>query len=376
MGGWYTEAEAEALNGVLGAMPGWARCYSREHQETFEAAFAAYVGARHAVSLNSGGVALDLALRALNANDGDEVISCAINFPGTHLAVIGRRLRLVLAEPDPDSLNLDPAEISKRMTRRTKAVLVTHMNGLPADLDAITSATETQAATLGIQGPRIIVDAARACGAETPTGRVGDGGQAWITMFSFHRKKLMTTLGEGGMLTTNDDEAAAALRRLRSYGHGDGWGSSYRMTEHQAAVGTVQLARLEEMLTPRIALAHARTARLDGTAGIALPAAPSGVRHVYYLYNVILDTAWPPGARDRIRTHLQGAGIGTVIANPPTYRSNRLIAAETAGQGRFEVAESVADRLLCPALHPLMTGAENTRIAVALGDAVAQLAGT
>lgn len=357
-------------------MADWTHSYSREHQETFEAAFASYVCARHAVSLNSGGVALDLALRALNADDGDEIISCAINFPGTHLAVLGRRLRLVLAEPDPASLNLDPAEVSKRMTRRTAAVLVTHMNGLPADLDSISTAVETQAAALGIRRPRIIVDAARACGATTPAGRVGSGSGAWMTMFSFHRKKLMTTLGEGGMLTTDDDEAAALVRRFRSYGHGDGWGSSYRMTEHQAAVGSVQLSRLEEMLAPRISLAQARTARLRGTAGIALPPAPPGVRHVYYLYNVILEPGWPPDTRDRMRRHLEAEGIGTVVANPPTYLSNRLIATATADQGRFPVADDVAGRILCPALHPLMTETENTRIAEALVGVVDQLAVT
>jgi perosamine synthetase len=371
MGGWYTAAEHAAVATVMTEMTGWTHTYRRTHQEAFEEAFAAYTGAAHAVSVNSGGVGLDLAMACLDAQPGDEVISCAINFPGSHLAVLGAGLRLVLAEPDPLKLNLDPADVAARMSRRTVAVLITHMNGLPADIGALTAAAALRAAELGIAVPRIVVDAARTLGATTPTGRVGGDG-AWITMFSFHRKKLMTTLGEGGMLTTGCAATAQALRRLRSFGHGQAWGSSYRMTEAQAAVGVVQLGRLEEMLTPRITLAHARTCQLVDADGIILPVEPAGFRHVYYLYTVICDSSWPPGTRDRIRQLLDEHRVGTVIANPPTYAANRLIAERTAGQWPLPVAEDVAARLFCPALHPLMNEAENARIATAVRAAIDQ----
>ncbi|MGH3935523.1 MAG: DegT/DnrJ/EryC1/StrS family aminotransferase [Pseudonocardiaceae bacterium] len=371
MGGWYTAAEHAAVSAAINEMTRWTHAYRRTHQAGFEDAFAAYTGAAHAVAVNSGGVALDLAMACLDAPPGDEVISCAINFPGSHLAVLGAGLRLVLAEPDPLTLNLDPADVASRMTRRTVAVLITHMNGLPADIGSITAAASLRAAELGIAAPRIVVDAARAIGAATPAGRVGGDG-AWITMFSFHRKKLMTTLGEGGMLTTGCAITARALRRLRSFGHGKAWGSSYRMTETQAAVGVVQLGRLEEMLGPRTTLAQARTCHLADVSGIRLPVEPLGFRHVYYLYTVICDPSWPPGTRDRIRHLLGEARVGTVIANPPTYAANRLIAERTAGQWPLPVAEDVAARLFCPALHPLMSEAENTRIATAVRAAIAQ----
>lgn len=372
MGGWYTAAEHAAVAAVMAEMTGWTHAYRRVHQEAFEEAFAAYTGAAHAVAVNSGGVALDLAMACLDAQPGDEVISCAINFPGSHLAVLGAGLRLVLAEPDPRTLNLDPADVAVRMTRRTVAVLITHMNGLPADVGGITAAAGARARELGIATPRIVVDAARAPGAATPAGRVGGDG-AWITMFSFHRKKLMTTLGEGGMLTTGCAATARALRRLRSFGHGQVWGSSYRMTEAQAAVGVVQLGRLEEMLAPRITLAHARTGQLADVAGITLPVEPAGFRHVYSLYTVICDPCWPLGARDRIHHLLHDARVGVVIANPPTYAANRLIAERTAGQWPLPVAEDVAARLFCTALHPLMSEAENTRIATAVRAALDQV---
>lgn len=374
LGGWYTTAETQALAEVAAAMPTWRHTYTREYQHAFEAAFAAHVGVAHAISVTSGGVALDLAMTALDATDGDEVISCAINFSGTHLAVLGRRLRLVLAEPDPDTLNLDPNEVGRRMTRRTVAIVVTHMNGLPADVGAIAAAATARAEELGIATPRIIVDAARACGAASPVGTVGAEAPAWVTMFSFHRKKLMTTLGEGGMLTTNDDHTAARLRRLRSFGHGQQWGSNYRMTEYAAAVGSVQLRRLEDMLAPRLRLARSRTALLVDTPGLTVPAEPAGYRHVYYLYTVLLDRGWPAGTRDRLRAMLDTAGIGTVVANPPTYTANTLIADAVADQQPLRRAEDVAHRLLCPALHPLMSDADNTRVAETLSTAVDQLA--
>lgn len=371
MGGWYTAAEHAAAAAVMTGMSGWTHAYQRVQQEAFEEAFAEYTGAAHAVAVNSGGVGLDLAMACLDGQPEDEVVSCAINFPGTHLAVLGVGLRLVLCEPDPLTLNLDPADMAARMTRRTVAVLVTHMNGLPADIGAITAVAAWRAAELGIVAPRIVVDAARAPGAATPAGRVGGDG-AWITMFSFHRKKLMTTLGEGGLLTTGCAATARALRRLRSFGHGQSWGSSYRMTETQAAVGLVQLRRLEEMLGPRITLARVRTKQLSDVEGITLPVEPVGFRHVYSLYSLLCDSAWPPGARDRIRALLDAQRVGTVIANPPTYAANRLIAERTDGQWPLPVAEDVAGRLLCPALHPLMSEAENTRIATAVRTAIHQ----
>lgn len=371
MGGWYTAAEHAAVAAVMNEMTGWTHAYRRHHQEALEEAFADYTGGAYAVAVNSGGVGVDLAMACLDAQPGDEVISCAINFPGSHLAVLGAGLRLVLSEPDPGTLNLDPGGVAAMMTRRTVAVLITHMNGLPGDIGAITAAASLRATELGIAAPRIVVDAARATGAATPGGRVGGDG-AWITIFSFHRKKLMTTLGEGGMLTTDCSATAQALRRLRSFGHGQGWGSSYRMTETQAAVGVVQLKRLEEMLAPRIALARARTDQLADVGGITLPVEPAGFRHVYYLYNVICDPSCPPGTRDRIRQLLGEQRIGTVIANPPTYAANRLIAEHTAGQWPLPVAEDVATRLFCVALHPLMSEVENTRIATAVRTAIDQ----
>jgi perosamine synthetase len=365
LGSVYGDEELEALVEVYRSMGSWTHHYDRRFQETFESEFAAGVGVPHAVSVNSGGVALDLAVTCLDAVPGDEVLSCAINFPGTHLAVIGRGLRLVLCEPDPLTLNLDPGEIGRRMTRRTRGVLVTHVHGLPADLAAIGAAVDEAAHRLGIPAPPVIVDAARAQGAATPQGPVG--GQGWITVFSFHRKKLMTTLGEGGMLVTTCGETASRLRRLRSFGDKATWGSNYRMTEFQAAVGSVQLRRLDILNDARIRLARERSHRLAGVAGWHLPPEPEGFRHVFYLYNLVVAEGAAPDTRDRIVDRLDRRHrVGSVIANRPTYAAHRLIARATADQGPFPLADGLGRRVFCPALHPLMSDEDNAGIADAL----------
>jgi perosamine synthetase len=372
LGSCYTDAERSAVTNVFEQMRFWPSGYDRWQQEAFEAAFASYCGADYAVAVNSGGAALDLAMAALSAKPGDEVISCAINFPGTHLAVLGAGLRLVLAEPDPVTLNLDPRDISHRMTRRTRAILVTHMNGLPADLDAIETAASHRAAELSIDTPRIIVDAARAVGATTPDGPVG--AQGWVTIFSFHRKKAITTLGEGGMLTTRCPATARHLRQMRSFGDHECWGSSYRITEFQAAAGQVQLRRLDVMNDTRIELARERTKLLSASTGgdtLMLPPEPAGYRHVYYLYTVLLRDSAAGASRDAVQRRLREVhGVGSVIANPPTYSAHEFIKARTAGQGPFPVAEETGRRILCTAVHPCMTRRDNARISEALAESV------
>lgn len=366
-GGWYTEAEQEAASEAIRDGSDWRSHFDARHREAFEAAFAEYVGARHAVAVNSGGCAVDLAVAALDAEPGDEVISCAVNFPGTHLAVLGQCLRLRLCEPDPTTLNLDAARIEPLLTSRTKAVLVTHMNGLPADMDAI------RAVVAGAARPiRVIVDAARACGAREPAGTVG--GRDWLTVFSFQRKKAMTTLGEGGMLTTCCDSTAARLRRMRAFGHGEDWGSSHKLTETQAAVGLVQLRRLDQMNAARRVLARERSGLLAHSPDIRVPADPAGYEPLFLPYTLLLDERFGAPARDRLASRLRrDHGIGCAIANPPTWRANRLIRASVADQGPFPIAESIGDRVLCPSIHPLMSTSDNLYVAQSVLSELATL---
>ena len=187
----------------------------------------------------------------------------------------------------------------------------------------------------------------------------------------------MTTLGEGGMVVTASDRVARRVRDMRSFGNWKVWGSSYRMTEFQAAVGSVQLRRRDEMNDRRINLAHARGRILRNVRRLQVPQPPSGYRHIYSLYSLLL----PPGSRSihrdqlmaRLRDHHR---VGAVVANPPTYRSHRLIHDHVIGQGRLAVADDVGDRLFCPTIHPLMTEEENELVAEAVAESLDALPGS
>jgi perosamine synthetase len=180
----------------------------------------------------------------------------------------------------------------------------------------------------------------------------------------------MTTLGEGGMVTTDDPELTGRLRRLRSFGKSRHWGTNYKMTKAQAAVGLVQLGRLDEMNDRRIHLAAQRTDLLTAVPGLVLPPRPGGRHHIYYRYNVLTPAGWDSGARDALMHHLETAyGLGSVVADPPTYLSHVLIREYTAGQ-RCPRAEQVTARLVCPCLHPLMTDQDNTEICEAFAAGV------
>lgn len=349
-GGWYTAAEELALSKAWAesADPVHTGWRAKNYEMRFEDAVAAYCQVPYAVAYNSGGAALEMTLHALDLQPGDEVISCAINFVGTHLAVINQGGRLVLGEPDPLSLNLDPADTKRLLTPRTRAIVLTHWNGQPADVQPFLDLAAAHPHP--VHGPPlVIVDAARAMGARTPSAAVV-GAEGHATLFSFQAKKPMTTLGLGGMVVTADEALARRLRNLRSYGKGRTWGTCLKMTKAQSAVGLVQLARLDEMNDARIARAHARIAALADIDELTLPPVVHDRRHLYYRFNLLVPETWSVQRRDALIRAMAGRGLGSIVADPPTYRRHALIREHTAGQ-RCPRADALADRLLCPFLH-------------------------
>ncbi|MER5638139.1 DegT/DnrJ/EryC1/StrS family aminotransferase [Kitasatospora sp. NPDC002227] len=375
LGGWYTQDELDAVMEALAESADWRTGFRAKAREiAFEDAFAVHAATPFAVAYNGAGTAMDQVLACLDLKSGDEVISGALNFPGPHLSVLRTGARLLLTEPTPGSFNLDPGHVEALMTGRTRAILVTHMNGQVADMQALLDLTERHPHPE--HGPaKIVVDAARAIGAETELGPVGRAG--WATVFSFQSKKGMTTLGEGGMATTFDEQLAVRLRRLRSFGKGRLLGSNYKLSKLQAAVGLVQLRRLPEMTERRIRLAEQRTEHLRGldadVPGLVLPPA-AGRAHTHYLYNLLLPEEWGAAGRDEVRRLLATRhGVGALAGERPTHLGHELIAAATAGQ-HLPAAERTAERALHPCLHPLMTEAENKEIAEAIGDAVRTVA--
>ncbi|MCD6359545.1 MAG: DegT/DnrJ/EryC1/StrS family aminotransferase [Armatimonadetes bacterium] len=372
LGGWFTEAEIEALLECVRESMDWRRGFSGPEIEQFEEAFAQYCGVEHAVALNSCGTGLDIAMMLLNLEPGDEVISPAITFRATHQAIIGQGAKLVMCEIDPATFNLDPADVEARMTERTRAILAVHNNGLSAFMDELEAIA--QAHPHPKHGPpKIIGDAARACGADYKGTRVGKMG--WMNLFSFQTSKNMTTLGEGGMITTDDAEVAARARGIRAFGGGtDGWGSNYRMTRPQAAVGLVQLRRLDEMNDLRRDRAHRLTELLSDIPELTLPTEPEGCRHIYYGYTILVPEEWAGERRQRLMDWLQNErGVGTVVMNNCTYRQHPLIAAQGWGPEDVPVSDLTGERLFCLSLHPLMTDDDLQYISTAMHDAVSAL---
>lgn len=372
LGGWFTEEEVEAVTRTLRDSMDWRKGFGGPEVAEFETAFAEYCGVKHAIALNSCGTGLDIAMMCLELEPGDEVISPGITFKATHQCILGQGGKLVMAEIDPGTYNLDPADVEARMTPRTRAILAVHNNGLSADMDALAAVAE--ALPHPIHGPvKVIGDAARACGGGYHGTRVGKAG--WMNVFSFQTSKNMTTLGEGGMITTDDDQVAQAARAIRSFGAGsESWGTNYRMTRLQGAVGLVQLRRLDEMNARRRANALRLTELLADIPELTLPREPAGYHHVFYGYTIMVPDDWAGERRQRLMDWLQAErGVGTVVMNDGTWTQDKLIA--SLGYNGSDVPRSArfGKRLFCLSLHPLMEEDDLTTIAQAMADGVAQV---
>ena len=369
LGGWYTEEEIEAAVAAIRDSMDVQKGFGFIIQEItdFEDAFARYAGTEFAVSVSTASVGLDMAMMCLDLEPGDEVICPAVNFKASPLAVLGQRGSLVFCEIDPRTFNLDPADVERRVTPRTRAILPVHMNGLSAPMDDLLDVAARHPHPT--HGPlKVVGDAARACGGGYKGTKIGKKG--WMTVFSFHTMKLMTTLGEGGMVTTDDPDAAARLRDIRQWGGGTGWGTSTKLTKVQAAVGLVQLRRLDEMIARRVERARERTAFLEGVPELTLPFEPPECDHTFYLYTLLVPREWAGARRDRLVAILKDDyGVGCCIANPPAYEGHAYLRRMTEGQ-RLPLSEELGARLFCPSLHPLMTQELNEYIAAAVIEAV------
>lgn len=273
--------------------------------EAFEAEWAAYCGAAHAVGLANGLDALTLALRALDIGPGDEVIVPSNTYIATWLAVSGVGATPVPVEPDPATHNMDPERIESALTPRTRALLPVHLYGQPADLDPILTIARRN-------GLRVIEDAAQAHGAAHRGRRIGAHGD--IICWSFYPGKNLGAFGDAGAVTTDDADLAARVTLLRNYGSRQKYvneeaGVNSRLDPLQAAVLRVKLEVLDDWTARRRAIAALYTEGLAGT-GLILPHVPEWADPAWHLYVVrSLD-------RDGVQKHLTEAGIGTLIHYP------------------------------------------------------------
>lgn len=345
---------------------GWLTTGPRTH--AFESAFAERLGVRHALAVNSATAALHLALDALGVGPGDEVIMPTFTFTacGEVCAYLGARV--VLADVGDDRL-INPATLGPVLTKRTKVVMPVHYAGQAVDTGPLRAAA----------GPdvRVLEDAAHALPADVggvPAGRLGDA-----AAFSFYATKTMTTGGEGGMLVTDDDAIADRARRMRlhgidadawnRYGAGGSWfyevteaGFKYNLTDLAAAIGLVQLARLDEMADRRAAIANAYDAALGGSRLVELPPRRERDRHSWHLYAIGLRLDGLSVDRARVVELLADAGIGTAVHFIPLHLHPHYQRAYGYRPGDFPVAEAIYARTVSLPIWPDMTAEQVQRV--------------
>src|SRR6185369_9235508 len=281
--------------------------------ETFESEFAAYCEVKHCIGVGNGLDALHLILRALDLGPGDEVIVPSNTFIATWLAVSYAGATPVAVEPDERTYNIDPSRIEAAVTSKTKAIIPVHLYGQPADMDQINEIALKY-------NLKVIEDAAQAHGARYKGRRTGGLGIA--AGFSFYPGKNLGAFGDGGAVTTDDDELAERIRGLRNYGskvkyHHEIQGYNSRLDELQAALLRVKLKKLDDWNESRRRIASLYLQELSAIPSLKLPYVPEWAETVWHLFVINL------AHRDALQKQLEAAGIGTMIHYPiPPHKQN------------------------------------------------------
>lgn len=309
--------------------------------EQFEAAYAQYCGAAHAVGVANGLDALHLALRAMDVKPGDEVIVPSNTYIATWLAVSQCGATPVPVEPDARTFNIDPARIETAITSRTRVILPVHLYGQPADMDTILAIARKH-------GLRVLEDAAQAHGARYKGRRIGAHGDA--VAWSFYPGKNLGAMGDGGAVTTNDAQIADRIRVLRNYGSrvkyvNEVQGCNSRLDPLQAAILRVKLTHLDDWNARRSAIAQRYQQGLAG-CGLILPHVPDWADPVWHLYVVRHPQ------RDALQQTLTNAGVGTLIHYPIPPHRQQAYAQAGCGLGAFPLAERMADEVLSLPMGP------------------------
>ena len=359
----------EAIDEVVACLEsGWITTGPRTRK--FEEALQAYLGAPRVLALSSATAGLHLALLALDLKPGDEVITTPMTFAATLNTIVLAGGTPVLVDIEDSSYNIDVGQLESVLSPRTRAIVPVHFAGCPVDLDPLYTLA-------GQHGLRVIEDAAHAIGAEYKDRRIGSFGD--VQVFSFHPNKNMTT-GEGGAVSTSDDELASKIALLRFHGMDrEAWdrfgkkgsqhyeivvpGFKYNMMDIQAALGLHQLPMLDGFIARRTQLVNRYLDLLGDWPQWTLPSPPAyRHRHAWHLFAPLLNPDQAGMDRDRFMVDMKTHNIGTGLH----YRSAHLYPyyREHFGYrvGQFPNAETVSDRIVSLPLFPLMTDADQDRV--------------
>lgn len=354
------EEEARAVYEVV--LSGWINEGKKVNE--FEERFAQYVGTKHAVALFNGTAVLHAILLSHDIGPEDEVIVPSLTFVSTATSILHAGAKPVFADIDPQTYNIDPADIEHRINHRTRAIMPVHYAGQVADMGPILEIAARH-------GLLVFEDAAEAHGAEYRGKKVGGFGNA--AMFSFTPTKNITT-GEGGMLTTNDDYIAAKVRLLKNHGqerayHHVAVGYNYRMTEMQAAMGIVQLGKLPLILQRKQANAAFLNEALSHFVGISIPYVAPDRNHAYMMYTIRISAMKTGISRDKLQQVLAERGIQTKVYFPPVHQQP-IFRERDKGHYSLPVTDEVSEEILSLPFHSKLVQADLEYIAECVGEAV------
>jgi perosamine synthetase len=363
-----TEAEIEAVTAVLRTNT----LSLGPKLEEFEAALAAYHTMPHAIAVSSGTAALHLAIRALNIGEGDEVILPSFTFIAVVNAVVFERATPIFADIDPVTLNLDPKCVEAAITSRTKAIVVVHTFGVPAEMDALMQLARRY-------NLAVIEDACEAIGATYNGQRVGTFGD--VSVFAFYPNKQITT-GEGGAILTRDPKLASRMRAMRNQGRypSSDWlqhselGYNYRLSEMACALGIVQLRRLPEILRQRAQAAQNYDALLSSVGSIDRPSLTIASSTIsWFVYVVRIAAHLPINTRDTLLRTLQQQGIGCARYFAPIHLQPAYADTPSARKAILPVTESIAQRTLALPFFNRLFIQQTEEVAKALSSALSNL---
>jgi dTDP-4-amino-4,6-dideoxygalactose transaminase len=356
--------ELQAVEAVLrsGGVNYWTGTQCRQ----FEQEYAAYTRTAHAIALANGTVSLELALLLLGIGPGDEVVTTPRTFIASASCVVLRGAKPVFADVDRDSQNITAETIERVLTPRTKAIIPVHLAGWPCEMDGILELARAR-------GIAVIEDCAQAHGAQyrgQPVGGLGDFGS-----FSFCQDKIITTGGEGGMLVTNDPAAWSRGWSFKDHGksfdavykreHAPGFrwlhesfGTNWRLTEMQAAIGRLQLRKVDGWVARRREHAARLIVALSDIPGLRVPTPPAHIRHAYYKFYAFLDgdqlrASW---SRDRIAAEINAQGVPCLMGScSEVYLEKAFEGSPSRPSHRLPIARELGDSSLMFLVHPTLS---------------------
>jgi hypothetical protein len=365
----FADDEIEAAAQVLRS--GRVNYWTGDEGRLFEREFAAFVGCDHAVAMVNGTAALECALKALSIGPGDEVITTSRTFIASASCAVMLGARPIIADVDRDSQNITARSIRKVLTPRTKAIVAVHLAGWPCEMDEILALARER-------GIKVVEDCAQAAGATykgKPVGSLGD-----VAAFSFCQDKIMTTAGEGGMVTTNSAELWNSMWSLKDHGksydavyhreHAPGFrwlhesfGTNWRLTEVQSAVGRIQLRKLLQWLSVRRRYAQILTSQFATLPGLRVTVPPKHVEHAYYKYYAFVrpEVLRPEWTRDRIIEAINAEGIPCFSGSCSEIYLEKAFPLEWRPQERLAVARQLGETSLMFLVHPTLTPEQITR---------------